>query len=72
MPPNAGIVALDRVYDSSLEYFRALENYIAAGEEKLRRLDSAEIPEAPWVVMPLFVGVAGMVVVWVIRRRPVL
>jgi hypothetical protein len=34
--------------------------------------DSAEIPEAPWVVMPLFVGVAGMVVVWVIRRRPVL
>ena len=40
------IVALDRVYDSSLEYFRALENYIAAGEEKLRRLDSEEIPAA--------------------------
>jgi uncharacterized protein YaaN involved in tellurite resistance len=40
------IVALDRLYDSSLEYFRALENYIAAGAETLRRLESEEIPAA--------------------------
>ncbi len=28
------IVSLDRLYDSSLDYFKTLENYIAAGEEK--------------------------------------
>ncbi len=40
------IVSLDRLYDSSLEYFRILENYIAAGKEKLRLLDTVEIPAA--------------------------
>ena len=38
------IVSLDRLYDSSLDYFKTLENYIAAGEEKLRVLDEREIP----------------------------
>jgi uncharacterized protein YaaN involved in tellurite resistance len=40
------IVSLDRLYDSSLDYFRSLEDYIAAGEEKLRLLDAEEIPRA--------------------------
>ena len=40
------IVSLDRLYDSSLEYFHTLETYIAAGEEKLRQLDSELIPAA--------------------------
>jgi uncharacterized protein YaaN involved in tellurite resistance len=40
------IVSLDRLYDASLDYFRALENYIAAGEERLRLLDSEDIPAA--------------------------
>lgn len=43
------IVSLDRLYDSSLEYFRTLENYIAAGKEKLRLLDTIEIPAAEQV-----------------------
>ena len=40
------VVSLDRLYDSSLEYFRSLENYIAAGEERLRQLQAQEIPAA--------------------------
>jgi uncharacterized protein YaaN involved in tellurite resistance len=40
------IVSLDRLYDSSLDYFKTLENYIAAGEEKLRSLEEREIPAA--------------------------
>ena len=40
------IVSLDRLYDSSLEYFRTLEIYIAAGEQKLQQLDTEEIPAA--------------------------
>lgn len=40
------IISLDRLYDSSLKYFHALENYIAAGEEKLRLIDTIEIPAA--------------------------
>ena len=40
------IVSLDRLYDSSLEYFRQLENHIAAGNEKLRVLDTVDIPAA--------------------------
>ena len=40
------IVSLDRLYDSSLEYFRQLENHIAAGKEKLRVLDTVDIPAA--------------------------
>lgn len=38
------IVSLDRLYDANLEYFHHLERYIAAGEEKLRRLDEQTIP----------------------------
>ena len=40
------IVSLDRLYDSSLEYFRTLETYIAAGDEKLHQLDTELIPAA--------------------------
>lgn len=40
------VVSLDRLYDSSLDYFRSLEDYITAGEEKLRLLDEQEIPAA--------------------------
>jgi len=40
------VVSLDRLYDSSLDYFHSLENYIAAGEERLRRLEADEIPAA--------------------------
>jgi uncharacterized protein YaaN involved in tellurite resistance len=35
---------LDRLYERTLEYFRQLEIYIAAGDERLRRLDSQELP----------------------------
>lgn len=35
---------LDRLYDKTLDYFRRLEVYIAAGEEKLRRLDAETLP----------------------------
>jgi uncharacterized protein YaaN involved in tellurite resistance len=35
---------LDRLYDRTLEYFRALAVYIAAGEERLRVLDHETIP----------------------------
>lgn len=40
------IVSLDRLYDKSLDYYRTLETYIAAGEEKLRELDGELIPAA--------------------------
>ncbi len=40
------IISLDRLYETSLQYFHSLENYIAAGEEKLRLLDTIEIPAA--------------------------
>ncbi len=40
------IVMLDRLYESSLAYFHDLELYIAAGEEKLRRVEAEEIPAA--------------------------
>jgi uncharacterized protein YaaN involved in tellurite resistance len=39
------ITSLDRLYQANLEYFHMLEDYIAAGEEKLRQLDEAIIPE---------------------------
>ncbi|TRX02607.1 toxic anion resistance protein [Candidatus Methylobacter oryzae] len=39
------ITSLDRLYQANLEYFHTLEDYIAAGEEKLRQLDEAVIPE---------------------------
>jgi uncharacterized protein YaaN involved in tellurite resistance len=35
---------LDRLYEKTLDYFRQLEVYIAAGEEKLRRLDTETLP----------------------------
>jgi uncharacterized protein YaaN involved in tellurite resistance len=35
---------LDRLYERTLESFRRLEIYIAAGDERLRRLDSEELP----------------------------
>jgi len=35
---------LDRLFDKTLEYFRRLEVYIAAGEERLRRLDVETLP----------------------------
>lgn len=39
------IVSLDRLYQANLDYFHTLEDYIAAGEEKLRQLDEVIIPE---------------------------
>ncbi len=39
------ITSLDRLYQANLDYFHALEDYIAAGEEKLRELDEVLIPE---------------------------
>ncbi len=38
------IASLDRLYQANLEYFHALADYIAAGEEALRRLDEETIP----------------------------
>lgn len=38
------IVALDRLYQATLDYFHELELYIAAGDEKLRLLDGEVIP----------------------------
>ncbi len=39
------IVALDKLYDANLEYFRKLELYIKAGETKLEELEEKIIPE---------------------------
>lgn len=38
------IVKLDRLYDANLQYYYTLADYIAAGEEMLRRLDGEVIP----------------------------
>jgi uncharacterized protein YaaN involved in tellurite resistance len=38
------IVKLDRLYDANLAYYHTLADYIAAGEEMLRRLDGEIIP----------------------------
>lgn len=38
------ITSLDRLYDANLDYFHTLENYITAGDEKLRQLDQEVIP----------------------------
>ncbi len=38
------IVKLDRLYDANLDYFHVLADYIAAGEEKLRELDTEILP----------------------------
>ena len=39
------IASLDRLYDASLDYFGDLENYIRAGDQKLKQLDDVVIPE---------------------------
>ena len=39
------IASLDRLYDASLDYFGDLENYIHAGDQKLKQLDEVVIPE---------------------------
>lgn len=39
------IATLDRLYDSSLDYFHSLENYIVAGDEKLADLSDNIIPK---------------------------
>ena len=39
------VVALDKLYEANLDYFRKLELYIAAGEKKLKELDEEVIPE---------------------------
>lgn len=39
------VVSLDKLYEANLEYFRGLELYIKAGEEKLAELDESIIPE---------------------------
>lgn len=39
------ITSLDRLYQANLGYFHTLEDYIAAGEEQLRRLDEEIIPQ---------------------------
>ena len=38
------IASLDRLYDANLDYFHILADYIAAGEEMLKRLDNETIP----------------------------
>ncbi len=38
------IESLDRLYDANLNYVHELENYIAAGQQKLQLLDEKEIP----------------------------
>ncbi|WP_236579109.1 toxic anion resistance protein [Hydrogenimonas urashimensis] len=38
------VVALDKLYEANLEYFRNLELYIEAGERKLRELEETIIP----------------------------
>jgi uncharacterized protein YaaN involved in tellurite resistance len=38
------VITLDKLYEANLEFFHNLEAYISAGEEKLRRLETDEIP----------------------------
>lgn len=38
------VVTLDKLYDANLDFFHKLELYIAAGEEKLKRIEGTEIP----------------------------
>lgn len=38
------VVTLDKLYEANLDFFHKLELYIAAGEEKLKRIESTEIP----------------------------
>lgn len=38
------IISLDKLYEANLDYFHKLELYISAGDEKLLRLESKDIP----------------------------
>ena len=38
------VITLDKLYEANLDFFHKLETYITAGEEKLRRLDTNDIP----------------------------
>lgn len=38
------VVTLDHLYEANLDFFHKLEVYISAGEEKLRRLETTDIP----------------------------
>ncbi len=38
------IVKLDKLYDANLQYYHTLADYIAAGDEMLRRLDGEVVP----------------------------
>ncbi|WP_353662532.1 toxic anion resistance protein [Hydrogenimonas sp. SS33] len=42
---TSDVIALDKLYDANLEYFRQLELYIEAGERKLKELEEKIIPE---------------------------
>ena len=42
---TADLVSLEKLYEANLEYFRKLELYIKAGEEKLKELDETIIPQ---------------------------
>ncbi len=42
---TADVVALDKLYEANLDYFRQLELYIEAGERKLKELEEQVIPE---------------------------
>jgi uncharacterized protein YaaN involved in tellurite resistance len=39
------VVSLDKLYEANLDYFRGLELYIKAGEEKLKEMEEKIIPE---------------------------
>lgn len=39
------VITLDKLYEANLDFFHKLEAYISAGDEKLRRLDSTDIPK---------------------------
>ena len=39
------VIALDKLYESNLEYFKSLEIYIKAGEIKLKELEESIIPK---------------------------
>jgi len=42
---TADVIALDKLYEANLDYFRQLEIYIEAGERKLKELEEKIIPE---------------------------
>ncbi len=42
---TADVIALEKLYEANLEYFRQLELYIKAAEEKLKELDEQIIPQ---------------------------